>query len=66
MYSESHAAVSNFSTPKVKRLLLSARIKPAVNQIEVHPHWPQKRLVRYYQDYGIYATAFGPLGSGIP
>lgn len=54
--------ISNFSSPKVKRLLKSARIKPAVHQIECHPHWPQKSLVRLCQENGIHVTAFGPLG----
>lgn len=54
--------ISNFSSPKVKRLLKTARIKPAVHQIECHPHWPQKGLVRLCQENGIHVTAFGPLG----
>ncbi|KAL1845544.1 hypothetical protein Daus18300_014507 [Diaporthe australafricana] len=55
-------SISNFSSPKVRRLLQTARIKPAVHQIECHPHWPQKGLVQLCQSSGIHVTAFGPLG----
>ena len=34
-----HIGVSNFSVKKMKDLLTYARIKPAVNQIEVHPYF---------------------------
>lgn len=34
-----HIGVSNFSVKKLKDLLAYARIKPAVNQIEVHPYF---------------------------
>ncbi|KAK3997438.1 NADP-dependent oxidoreductase domain-containing protein [Cladorrhinum sp. PSN332] len=57
-----YIGVSNFSSPKIKRLLQTARIKPAVNQIECHPQWPQKGLVKLCQENGIHVTAFGPLG----
>ncbi|EHK17685.1 uncharacterized protein TRIVIDRAFT_160860 [Trichoderma virens Gv29-8] len=57
-----YIGISNFSSPKVKRLLQSAKIKPAVNQIECHPHWPQKGLVKLCQENNIHVTAFGPLG----
>ena len=54
--------VSNFSSPELKRLLISAKIKPVANQIESHPHWPQNDLVKLFQDSGIHVTALGPLG----
>ena len=56
------AGISNFSSPKVKRLLRTATIKPVVNQIECHVQWPQKALVQLCQDNKIHVTAFGPLG----
>lgn len=46
----------------MKRLLKTARIKPLCNQIECHPYFPQKGLVKLCQDNGVYITAFGPLG----
>lgn len=54
--------ISNFSSPKIRKLLSMARIKPVVNQIECHPYWPQKGLVKLCQENGIHVTALGPLG----
>ncbi|KAH8743108.1 hypothetical protein F5883DRAFT_656082 [Diaporthe sp. PMI_573] len=54
--------ISTFSSPKLLRLLKTARIKPTVHQIECYPHWPQKRLVQLCQAGGIHVTAFRPLG----
>ena len=54
--------VSNFSSPKIKRLLSSARIHPAVNQVELNPYFPQKGLFRYCQANHVHVTAYGPLG----
>ncbi|KEZ46407.1 1,5-anhydro-D-fructose reductase [Scedosporium apiospermum] len=57
-----YIGLSNFSSPKILRLLQSARIKPICNQIECHPHFPQKGLVKLCQENNIHVTAFGPLG----
>ncbi|KAF1982270.1 Aldo/keto reductase [Aulographum hederae CBS 113979] len=54
--------VSNFSSPKLKRLLKSCRIHPVVNQVELNPYFPQKGLVRFCQQNQIHVTAYGPLG----
>ncbi|KAH9331655.1 hypothetical protein KI387_003763, partial [Taxus chinensis] len=36
--------ISNFSSKKIEDLLSHARIPPAVNQVEMHPMWQQKKL----------------------
>ncbi|KAG7004341.1 hypothetical protein G7Y79_00026g059250 [Physcia stellaris] len=54
--------VSNFSSPKIKRLLSSARIHPVVNQVELNPYFPQKGLFRFCQANHVHVTAYGPLG----
>ncbi|KAF6170414.1 hypothetical protein GIB67_014344 [Kingdonia uniflora] len=36
--------VSNFSVRQIKELLQFANIVPAVNQVELHPFWPQCRM----------------------
>lgn len=54
--------VANFSTVNLERLLKSARIIPAVNQTELHPLLPQRKLNEYCKSHGIHQTAFGPLG----
>jgi diketogulonate reductase-like aldo/keto reductase len=42
----------------------AARIKPAVNQIEIHPRLPQKALVEFCQAAGVTVTAYSPLARG--
>lgn len=54
--------VSNFSSPKIKRLISGARIHPVVNQVELNPYFPQKGLVRACQAANVHVTAFGPRG----
>ncbi|KAI8850396.1 NADP-dependent oxidoreductase domain-containing protein [Chytridium lagenaria] len=56
--------VSNFNVTKLKTLLAEARIKPAVNQVELHPYLPQLDLLEYASKNGIHITAYSPLGSG--
>jgi alcohol dehydrogenase (NADP+) len=43
----------------------SARIKPAVVQVEAHPYFPQTELLEFCQQKGIVFLAFAPLGHGI-
>jgi alcohol dehydrogenase (NADP+) len=43
----------------------AARIKPAVVQVESHPHWPQTELLEFCKSKGIVVLAFAPLGHGI-
>lgn len=58
-----HIGVSNFSIKKIESLLLTARIKPAMNQVEMHPFLQQGTLVDYCHKHGIQLTAYSPLGS---
>lgn len=55
--------VSNFSQKKIENLLQSARIPPAINQIERHPYLAQPSLVDYCKNKGIHVTGYSPLGS---
>lgn len=59
-----HIGVSNFSQTKVNALLDVARIKPEMNQIELHPYLQQSALVTFCQSHGVHVTAYSPLGSG--
>ncbi|RAL10544.1 aldo/keto reductase family protein [Aspergillus homomorphus CBS 101889] len=54
--------VSNFNTLKINRLLQTARIPPAVNQIEIHPYLQQTELVAFCKERGIHVMAHQPLG----
>jgi alcohol dehydrogenase (NADP+) len=55
--------VSNFSVPKLETLLASARIRPAVDQVEMHPYLQQPALLEFCGAHGIAVTAYSPLGS---
>lgn len=58
-----HIGVSNFSIKKITQLLLTARIKPAMNQVEMHPFLQQGTLVDFCHKNDIQLTAYSPLGS---
>ena len=54
--------VSNFMPHHLDELMKTAVIKPMVDQIEVHPGWPQTEAVRYNQAHDILVEAWAPLG----
>ncbi|KAI3730464.1 hypothetical protein L1987_61634 [Smallanthus sonchifolius] len=54
--------VSNFSFKRIQQLLSFAKIPPAVNQIEMNPHWQQKKITEFCKANGILVTAYLPLG----
>ncbi|MGA8086803.1 MAG: aldo/keto reductase [Terracidiphilus sp.] len=58
-----HIGTSNMTIPKMKLLLHDARIKPVVNEMELHPHFQQPEFFRYLMDNGIQPIGYSPLGS---
>jgi 2,5-diketo-D-gluconate reductase A len=56
--------VSNFTKGFLERLGAETGVIPAVNQIEVHPYFPQEALVEYHREQGIVTEAWSPLGKG--
>lgn len=58
-----HIGTSNMTVPKLKLLLRDAKIKPACNQMELHPHFQQPELFKFVMDNGIVPVGFAPIGS---
>jgi len=54
--------VSNFNVDLINDFLEKAEVKPAMNQVELHPYLPQHKLVKVCQDNDIHMTAYCPLG----
>ncbi|MGA9063427.1 MAG: aldo/keto reductase [Terracidiphilus sp.] len=58
-----HIGTSNMTIPKLKLLLRDARIRPAVNEMELHPHFQQPELFKFVVDNGIQPVGYCPIGS---
>ena len=58
-----HLGVSNFSVKKLAALLETARVRPEVNQVEMHPYLQQGELLDFCRANGVVVTAYSPLGS---
>ncbi|KAJ5128756.1 hypothetical protein N7448_002472 [Penicillium atrosanguineum] len=57
--------ISNFTIEETKKLLETAKIPPAVNQIEAHPYLLQPNLFKFLKDSNILPVAYSPLGNNI-
>jgi len=58
-----HIGTSNVTIPKLKLILRDARIRPAVNEMELHPHFQQPELFEFVRAQGIEPIGYSPLGS---
>jgi diketogulonate reductase-like aldo/keto reductase len=58
-----HIGTSNMTIAKLDLLLRDARIKPAVNEMELHPHFHQPELFTYVVDHGMVPIGYCPIGS---
>ena len=56
--------VSNFATEHLQRLLDETGVVPTVNQVELHPRFPQEELRAFHAQHGILTEAWAPLGQG--
>jgi 2,5-diketo-D-gluconate reductase A len=56
--------VSNFEIAHLERLLAETDVVPAVNQVELHPEFPQEKLREFHAEHGILTESWGPLGQG--
>jgi 2,5-diketo-D-gluconate reductase A len=56
--------VSNFQVLHLERLAAETEVVPAVNQIEVHPYFPNEAVRAHGRSHGIVTESWGPLAQG--
>ncbi len=56
--------VSNFNPHHLRRLFAETEIRPAVNQIEIHPYLAQDDLRAFDADHEIVTEAWSPIAQG--
>jgi len=56
--------VSNFETEQIDDLMVNAKIKPAINQIETHVFFQQHNAHKALQEYDIQMEAWSPFAAG--
>jgi diketogulonate reductase-like aldo/keto reductase len=54
--------VSNFTEQHLDDIIHDTGVTPAVNQIELHPYFPQAQMRRVHSELGIQTEAWSPLG----
>lgn len=58
-----HIGTSNMTIPKLELLLRDAKVKPAVNEMELRPHFQQPELFDFVRANGIVPVGYCPIGS---
>jgi len=53
--------VSNFTTAMLNRLERETSVVPVVNQVELHPYFPQAELRAYHEEHDIRTESWSPL-----
>lgn len=56
--------ISNFYVDRMIDIASFARIKPMINQIEIHPHHQQSESLEWHNKYSVQPEAWAPLGEG--
>lgn len=56
--------LSNFTRYQLEQLLPHCKIKPQVNQVEMHPGISQIQMIKYLNDHNIQTIGYGPLMRG--
>lgn len=55
--------VSNYLIPHLEATLKTAKVVPAINQIEYHPYLQHGPLLDFHKKHGIATAAYGPLSA---
>lgn len=56
--------VCNFYPERLTDLCLNAKIKPMVNQVELHPFFTQTGALETMKEFGVQPEAWGPMAEG--
>ncbi|PWC03761.1 aldo/keto reductase [Agromyces badenianii] len=56
--------VSNFTSAMLSRLIDATGVIPVVNQVELHPYFPQEELRAFHDEHDIRTESWSPLGKG--
>jgi len=56
--------VCNFSSERFVDLYMNVKVKPMINQIEIHPFYRQDETVEVLRQYDCFVQAWGPLNEG--
>ena len=56
--------VCNFYPERLVDLYLNVEVKPAVNQVELHPFFQQENALKVMKEYGVQPEAWGPFAEG--
>jgi alcohol dehydrogenase (NADP+) len=54
---------SNVTIPKMELILKDAKIKPVLNQMEIHPHFQQDELFQFMLRNQVQPIGYSPIGS---
>jgi 2,5-diketo-D-gluconate reductase A len=54
--------VSNFTAAHLQDIIEDTGVTPVVNQIELHPYFPQTQMLETHRELGIQTQAWSPLG----
>lgn len=58
-----HLGLSNVTVPKLRRILADARVRPSLNEMELHPCFQQPELFDVCVAEGVQPIGYSPLGS---
>jgi 2,5-diketo-D-gluconate reductase A len=58
------AGVSNFQPEHLDRIIRETGVAPAVNQVEIHPYFPNDAVRDATRRHGVVVEAWSPLGQG--
>ena len=58
--------VCNFNIEQLQDILKNCKVKPVINQIEVHPYLQNDEIIEFCQNNGIQVVTYSPFGSFEP